>query len=96
MQKPDVQYRRGNIFSSFSGHSSGYFSTYVIFKEIDQTCIATLVGEDFLYNVFCESLIEMKFLDNLSQAVVVHDLNPSIWEAEAGTFLSSRLGWSIE
>jgi hypothetical protein len=31
-----------------------------------------------------------------SQAVVAHALNPSIWEAEAGGFLSSRSAWSTE
>ena len=30
------------------------------------------------------------------QAVVVHACNPSIWEAEAGGFLSSRPSWSTE
>jgi hypothetical protein len=29
-----------------------------------------------------------------SQAVVVHTFNPSLWEAEAGGFLSSRTAWS--
>ena len=28
--------------------------------------------------------------------MVVHAFNPSIWEAEAGRFLSSRLAWSTE
>jgi hypothetical protein len=28
--------------------------------------------------------------------VVVHTFNPSIWEAEAGRFLSSRPAWSTE
>jgi hypothetical protein len=28
--------------------------------------------------------------------VVVHAFNPSIWEAEAGGFLSSRPAWSTE
>jgi hypothetical protein len=32
----------------------------------------------------------------LGQAVVVHTFNPSIWEAEAGEFLSSRPAWSTE
>jgi major histocompatibility complex class I len=27
---------------------------------------------------------------------VVHTLNPSTWEAEAGGFLSSRPSWSTE
>jgi hypothetical protein len=31
-----------------------------------------------------------------SQAVVVHAFNPSIWEAEAGGFLSLRPAWSTE
>jgi hypothetical protein len=32
----------------------------------------------------------------ISRAVVVHDFNPSTWEAEAGGFLSSRPAWSTE
>jgi major histocompatibility complex class I len=28
--------------------------------------------------------------------VVAHTFNPSIWEAEAGGFLSSRPAWSTE
>jgi hypothetical protein len=31
-----------------------------------------------------------------SQTVVAHAFNPSIWEAEAGGFLSSRPAWSTE
>jgi hypothetical protein len=31
-----------------------------------------------------------------SWAVVVHAFNPSIWEAEAGGFLSLRPAWSTE
>jgi major histocompatibility complex class I len=31
-----------------------------------------------------------------SQAVAAHTFNPSIWEAEAGGFLSSRPAWSTE
>jgi hypothetical protein len=30
------------------------------------------------------------------QGVVVHAFNPSIWEAEAGRFLSSRPAWSTK
>jgi hypothetical protein len=33
---------------------------------------------------------------NYSRAVVMHAFNPSIWEAEAGRFLSSRPAWSTE
>jgi hypothetical protein len=36
-----------------------------------------------------------KILEN-RQAVVVHAFNPSTWEAEAGSFLSSRPAWSTE
>jgi hypothetical protein len=32
----------------------------------------------------------------LLPGVVVHAFNPSIWEAEAGEFLSSRPAWSTE
>jgi hypothetical protein len=32
----------------------------------------------------------------ITLAVVANAFNPSIWEAEAGGFLSSRLAWSTE
>jgi hypothetical protein len=46
-------------------------------------------------------LSEMKcfkgmFKTSLSQAVVVHAINPSTWEAEASRFLSSKPAWSTE
>jgi hypothetical protein len=34
--------------------------------------------------------------NEISWAVVAHAFNPSIWEAEAGRFLSSRPAWSTE
>jgi hypothetical protein len=41
-------------------------------------------------------LISIKEIVESRWAVVVHALNPSPWEAEAGRFLSSRSAWSAE
>jgi hypothetical protein len=44
----------------------------------------------FFILVYCYSFFK-NF--NVSRAVVAHAFNPSIWEAEAGGFLSSRPAW---
>jgi major histocompatibility complex class I len=36
------------------------------------------------------------FREETGRAVVVHTINPSTWEAEAGGFLSSRTAWSAK
>jgi hypothetical protein len=35
-------------------------------------------------------------IENIFLGMVVHTLDPSIWEAEAGRFLISRPAWSTE
>jgi hypothetical protein len=41
-------------------------------------------------------LSDLTGLDQLGRSCQAHTFNPSIWEAEAGGFLSSRPAWSIE
>jgi hypothetical protein len=66
-----------------------------IFKLTRIDCFETLRKGDGESN---ESQSCMKLLtkQNLSWVVVAHAFNPSIWEAEAGGFLSSRPGLQSE
>jgi hypothetical protein len=49
---------------------------------------------------YCNQLDQNQILlvkkQKQSRVVVAHAFNPSIWEAEAGEFLSSRPAWSTE
>jgi hypothetical protein len=52
---------------------------------------------DMPHFVPCGKLLDyLENKDNGSRAVVAHTFNPSIQEAEAGGFLSSRPAWSTE
>jgi hypothetical protein len=44
----------------------------------------------YIYHFMCISKLTYK------PGVVAHAFNPSIWEAEAGRFLSSRPAWSTK
>jgi hypothetical protein len=45
---------------------------------------------------FYDSKASLVYIESSSRAVVAHAFNPSIWEAEAGGFLSSRPAWSTK
>jgi hypothetical protein len=64
-----------------------------------------ILGVDYIFIQKCvlsQSLKTKQKKNNLTiletegPVVVAHAFNPSIWEAEAGEFLSSRPAWSAE
>jgi hypothetical protein len=54
------------------------------------------VSIHIFYPLLIKVFITVEFKSTLCQAVVAHAFNPSIWEAEAGRFLSLRPAWSTE
>jgi hypothetical protein len=60
-----------------------------------ETCITIIIIVVIIIIIIIMIMI-MIMIMIISRAVVVHAFNPSIWEAKADGFLSSRLVWSTE